>query len=367
MRDFRRANYESTSLKSYIARTAATVDSTREHMPSDKVVDMRLISVGIKGKARQINCLPALGQHLIHKRIEADMEYGLAGHGSMNLSMSLAPKLLYENSFEHSLMAASMRTHDPIVFPPSGVQQQADMAIHQGNVRDRGLEQAYANTIISRRANQRGVVKRRQAQREMLESKAGQRAENDYAKAVAFYEGVYGEVEITVKEARNIEMADANGTDGVCKIHFGDNPVEETSVQWNTLHPVWNETFKFTFKDPEELKQCIKVELYDQDPHEQEYLGETSVRVEALEPMRVNELVVELQKASTGTMFMSVVLVPVEQMIEEKAKQFKEEKKALAGKLSPRLEAKKAAEAKQLKRAGSKKQMVKSGNVRKMT
>lgn len=54
----------------------------------------------------------------------------------------------------------------------------------------------------------------------------------------------YGEVDITIKEARNIEMADANGTDGVCKIHFSDHPVCETSVQWNTLNPIWNETFR---------------------------------------------------------------------------------------------------------------------------
>ncbi|GMI52139.1 hypothetical protein TeGR_g9321 [Tetraparma gracilis] len=359
MRDFRRVEYESESLKSYIARTAATAvdgDNDMACMTAEKVIDMRLLSIGVKGKARQINSIPQLGQALIHRRFESDLSTP-----QHHMSMELAPKLLYSNSFDESLLTASLNTHEPIVVEPSGVKMQADEAILKGNVRDRTLEQGYANTVISRRAGQRSVVSRRKAARELLEAKAGQRAENDLARAQQFYEGVYGEVDITIKEARNIEMADANGTDGVCKIHFSDHPVCETSVQWNTLNPIWNETFRFRLRSEEDLKDSIKVELYDQDPHCQEYLGETNVRLELLEPMRQEEIAVELQKASTGSIFMSVVFLPVDVMIERKAKEFQAEKQALAGKISPRLEEARKAEAK-MKRVNSTKKLKKIGS-----
>jgi len=168
-----------------------------------------------------------------------------------------------------------MRSHEPIVKEPTAVQQQADAAILQGNINDRAIEQNYANRLVSRRAQQRSTVARRRAKRELLETRSGQRAEDSMQKAQAFYEGRFGEVSITIKEARNIEMADANGTDGVCKVHF-DGEVRETSVQWNTLNPIWNESFTFVLDEEEDLREAIKVELYDQDPHEQEFLGEVS-------------------------------------------------------------------------------------------
>ncbi len=330
MRDYRRINFERDSLMSYIERTAVTM-----HEPilsSDKVVDGRLLSVGVKGKARQINSIPQLGQSLIHKRYEADLSDG------SHLSMALAPKLLYTDSFTSSLTAASMTAHEPIEIPPSGVKMQADVAIHKGNIVDRGLEQEYAKGLKERRLRQREIVFRRKAARELLESKAGQRPENAMQKAQAFYEGCHGTIEVTIKEARNVEMADLNGSDPMCKLYFSNNDVFETSVQWNTLNPVWNETFRFRIADPEELNMNVKIEMYDQDPHQQEFLGETYIRCEALEPMRRLDMAVELQKASTGCLFMSALFTPVSVLIEAKAKEFADEKVKLAQKLSPRLE-----------------------------
>ena len=118
---------------------------------------------------------------------------------------------------------------------------------------------------------------------------------------------------------------------------------------------------RFRLRSEEDLKDSIKVELYDQDPHCQEYLGETNVRLELLEPMRQEEIAVELQKASTGSIFMSVVFLPVDVMIERKAKEFQAEKQALAGKISPRLEEARKAEAK-MKRVNSTKKLKKIGS-----
>ena len=244
---------------------------------------------------------------------------------------------MFHDSFENSLMSASLKTHEPIDIPKSAVQQQADFAIHQGNVEDRVVEQKYALNVMNRRVNQREMVARRKAQRELLETRSGQRAEDALQKAKAFYEGYYGEIDLMIKEATHIEMADLNGSDPMCKIHFSGD-VKETTVQWNTLHPIWNETFRFGIRSPEELTHSIRVEVYDQDPHQQEFLGETLVRVEALEPMRQIEIAVELQKASTGSIFMSVVFVPVDVLITNKAKEFAAAKEFLSKKKSGHLE-----------------------------
>ncbi|GMH90177.1 hypothetical protein TrVE_jg8109 [Triparma verrucosa] len=350
MRDYRRVHYERNSLMSYIELTSLTKQLPL--LSADKVIDTRLLSVGIKGKKKQMNSVPQLGQHLINKNYEAEF-----GH-----HLFAPPPTLFGNSFESSLMSASMKLHEPIEIPKAAVHLQAEAAIHDSNVIDRTAEQEYASNIIKRRRNQQEMVARRKAQREMLETRSGQRAEDSMQKATAFYEGFYGEIDITIKEATDIEMADANGTDGVCKIHFGD--VEhETSVQWNTLHPIWNETFRFGIHKSEELRHSIRVELYDQDPHEQEFLGETYVRVEALEPMRNVDIAVELQKASTGSIFMSVMFVPVDVLIQRKALEFASAKEALAGKKSEHLEQAEKAKAKRdrtLSRSGSKKNLKKA-------
>ena len=68
MRDYRRVHYERNSLMSYIDRTALT--KQRPILSADKVIDSRLLSVGVKGKRRQINSIPQLGQHLINKNFE---------------------------------------------------------------------------------------------------------------------------------------------------------------------------------------------------------------------------------------------------------------------------------------------------------
>ena len=142
---------------------------------------------------------------------------------------------------------------------------------------------------------------------------------------------MYGEIELIVISATNIQMADANGSDGICKLHFGNRPVLETSVAWCTLNPIWNETFHYTLHSSKELKhEKIKVELYDQDPADQEFLGETSILVSQLIPNRRMEIATELDKASTGSMRLSVVFTPVETLIERKAEWFKQEKKKLA-------------------------------------
>ena len=324
MRDYRRVHYERNSLMSYIDRTALT--KQRPLLSADKVIDARLLSVGVKGRARQINSIPQLGQHLINKNFEAEFGHHL-----------FAPPLMFSDSFESSLMSASLKIHEPIEIPKSAVQQQADMAIHQGNVHDRVAEQEYALNIMNRRTNQREIVARRKARRELLETRSGQRAEDALQKAQAFYEGYYGEIDLTIKEAVNIEMADLNGSDPMCKIHFG-REVKETTVKWNTLHPIWNENFRFGMRSPEELTHSLKVELYDQDPHQQEFLGETHVRVEALEPMRQIDIAVELQKASTGSIFMSVVFVPVDILIAKKAEELATAKELLSNKKSEHLE-----------------------------
>ncbi|GMH70311.1 hypothetical protein TL16_g05377 [Triparma laevis f. inornata] len=356
MRDYRRVHYERNSLMSYIELTSLTKQLPL--LSADKVIDTRLLSVGIKGKKRQMNSMPQLGQHLINKNYEAEFGHHL-----------FAPPTLNSDSFESSLMSASMKIHEPIEIPKAAVHLQAEVAIHDSNVLDRTAEQEYAQNIISRRGNQREMVARRKAQRELLETKSGQRAEDSMQKATAFYEGFYGEIDITIKEATNIEMADANGTDGVCKVHFGE-VVHETSVQWNTLHPIWNDTFRFGIHKPEELTQSIKVELYDQDPHCQEFLGETYVRVSALEPMRNVEIAVELQKASTGSMFMSVMFVPVEILIERKAEEFAAAKNKLAGKKSKHLEEADKAKLKRentMSRGNSTKNLKRKGSSRSMS
>mmetsp|Transcript_5218 Transcript_5218/g.10409 ORF Transcript_5218/g.10409 Transcript_5218/m.10409 type:complete len:567 (-) Transcript_5218:38-1738(-) len=330
MSDFRRINYERTSMMSYMERTQLT--KRNPIMTSDKVIDTRLLSIGIKGRRRQINSIPQLGQHLINTQFEAEFGHHL-----------FAPPLTSHDSFTNSLMTLSMKTHEPQDKEPTAVQQQVEAAILQGNVNDRALEQEYANKVVTRRSEQRAVVARRRAKRELLETRSGQRPEDSLQKAQAFYAGRFGEVTITIKEARNIEMADANGTDGVCKVHF-DGDLRETSVQWNTLHPVWNESFTFVLDEEEDLRDAIKVELYDQDPHEQEFLGETYVHVAHLEPMRKMDLAVELQKATTGSIYMSVIYVPVEEMIQRKAKEIEKEKNSLANSMNPELEAKLNAE-----------------------
>ena len=241
-----------------------------------------------------------------------------------------APPMASHDSFTNSLMNLSMKTHELQEKEPTAVQQQADAAILQGNINDRAIEQEYANKLIARRREQREVVARRRAKRELLETRAGQRAEDSLQKAQAFYEGRFGEVSILIKEARNIEMADANGTDGFCKVHF-DGDVQETSCQWNTLHPVWNETFTFILDEEKDMRDAIKVELYDQDPHEQEFLGETTVHIANLEPMRKIDIAVELQKATTGSMYMSVLYTPVDEMIKRKARELEEVREWMDG------------------------------------
>jgi|TARA_B110000971_G_C19524196_1_gene283116 hypothetical protein len=84
--------------------------------------------------------------------------------------------------------------------------------------------------------------------------------------------------------------------------------------------------------DRKDLKDNIKIELFDQDPHDVEFLGETYVRIEALEPMRRIDLAVELEKASTGSMRLSVVFTPVSELIERRATIISAEKHLLANK-----------------------------------
>ena len=112
------------------------------------------------------------------------------------------------------------------------------------------------------------------------------------------------------------------------------------------------------------------MELYDQDPHCQEFLGETYVRVSALEPLRNVEIAVELQKASTGSMFMSVMFVPVEILIERKAEEFAAAKNKLAGKKSKHLEEADKAKLKREKtmsRGNSMKNLKRKGSSRSMS
>ncbi|GMI09699.1 hypothetical protein TrRE_jg7525 [Triparma retinervis] len=324
MSDHRRVNYERTSMMSYMERTQLT--KRNPMMTAEKVLDARLLSIpGTKGGKRQINSIPQLGQHLINTQFTEEFGDHL-----------FAPPMASHDSFTNSLMNLSMKTHELQEKEPTAVQQQADAAILQGNINDRAIEQEYANKLIARRREQREVVARRRAKRELLETRAGQRAEDSLQKAQAFYEGRFGEVSILIKEARNIEMADANGTDGFCKVHF-DGDVQETSCQWNTLHPVWNETFTFILDEEKDMRDAIKVELYDQDPHEQEFLGETTVHIANLEPMRKIDIAVELQKATTGSMYMSVLYTPVDEMIKRKARELEEEKHNLANKMDPEL------------------------------
>jgi len=206
-----------------------------------------MLSVGIKGRKHQINSVPQLGQHLINAQLESDYGY-----------RPISPPMVSQDSLTNSLMSASLKSHETIELPASAVKQQADAAIHHGNVTDRQLEQEHASQIIARREKIRKAVFQRKAKRELLETRSGQRPEDAMQKATAFYEGIYGEVSITIKEARNIEMADANGTDPFCRLHF-DGEVKETSVQWNTLNPIWNETFTFKLDSEEDLSDTIKV------------------------------------------------------------------------------------------------------------
>ena len=307
--------------------------------------------------------LPQLGQHLIHKSLSFSMtDPGMTGMTSSSAASSMTtsscfsnpPRLLHSTSFTDSLMAQSMKSHDPFTVLPSGVRQQADLAVRRGAVKDRELEQEHSKGLVGRRERQKDAVGRSRARRELLEARAGQRAENAHAMAVKFYEGVHGEVSLTVGRATDVEMADANGSDPVCKIHFQDRPVVETTVKWNTLNPVWNEKFTYTFTSPDDLKSEIKVEVYDQDPSDQEYLGETTVHLSTLTPRREQEIVADLQKASTGTIHLTVVVTPVSVMIERKEEELKAEKDRLAESKSPRLEKEAAAEAsRQLMSAGS--------------
>ncbi|GMI42868.1 hypothetical protein TrCOL_g12849 [Triparma columacea] len=328
MSDYRRMNYERTSMMSYMERAQLT--KREPLMTADKVLDSRLLNVGAtktRGEGGGINSIPQLGQHLISSQFEG--EYG---------PHLFPPPMLSQDSFTASLMDLSIRTRqEPMrAKEPTAVQQQADEAILQGNINDRSLEQEYANKLINRRREQREVVARRRARRELLETRSGQRQEDSMQKAQAMYEGKFGEVSITIKEARNIEMADANGTDGFCKVHF-DGEVRSTSCQWNTLHPVWNETFTFELDEEKDMRDAIKVELYDQDPHDQEFLGETYVHISNLEPGREIDIAVELQKASTGSIYMSVFFTSVDEMIKKKAKELEEEKHNLANKVDPEL------------------------------
>ena len=317
MRDHRRGHYERKSLLKYIK---GNILSRQEpSMRSEKVIDGRLLSPSTL--KRQINSIPQLGQHLIHKQWELDEGVGLP--------TSFGPSLTRGNSFISSMGSV---LNPPMIPPDSAVKQQANAALHKANIADRALEQNYASTLIKRRSELRQVVSRRKARRELLQSRSGQRAEDDMQKAEEFYKDVWGEIEICVMSATNIQMADANGSDGICKLHFGDRPVRETSVAWCTLNPIWNETFKYTLKDPTDLTGKIKVELYDQDPADQEFLGETSVLVSQLVPNRLVDIATDLEKASTGSMRLSVVFTPKETLIERKAEWFRNEKKKLAAK-----------------------------------
>jgi len=53
--------------------------------------------------------------------------------------------------------------------------------------------------------------------------------------------------------------------------------------------------------------------------------------------MREIDLAVELQKATTGSMHLSVIYVPVDVMIQRKAAQLDREKNELAGSVDPEL------------------------------
>jgi hypothetical protein len=211
-----------------------------------------------------------------------------------------------------------------------GVRRQAEEAIKKSNRRDRELVEDYNEGKTLRMSLQRKMVARRTAQRELLESKAGQREESFYQKACDFYVGTFGCVELVIKEARNIEMASSNGSDSLCKVNFGANDPRFTQVCWSTLNPSWNETFAFVLNKPTDRCDNIRVEVFDQDGGQERdslgaFLGQTNVRVEELESERVVDIAVELQKASTGSLFMSVKYVPLERLIEEKAKELKNE------------------------------------------
>ena len=93
------------------------------------------------------------------------------------------------------------------------------------------------------------------------------------------------------------------------------------------------------------------MELYDQDPHQQEFLGEVLVRVEHLEPERNMELAVDMTRATTGSIFMSVCLTPVKKMIEKKAAEFS------AGKLSLAAQSDQGSKGKSAKRSSGSKKM----------
>ena len=68
MRDHRRIHYERKSLLKLIKGNILTRQTPS--MNSDKVIDGRLLSPSTL--KRQINSIPQLGQHLIHKQFEAD-------------------------------------------------------------------------------------------------------------------------------------------------------------------------------------------------------------------------------------------------------------------------------------------------------
>ena len=238
MRDYRRVMYERKSLVKYLKKNILT--KAPPSMSSEKVIDGRLLSPSTL--KRQINSLPQLGQHLIHKQWEAE------GGG---LACNFGPTLTRGNSFISNLPGGSVLDPPPIAMD-SEVKKQAAVSLHKANIVDRAKTQHYASGLIARRTNQREVVSRRKAQRELLQSKAGQIPEDAHQKAAEFYEGIYGEVELLVISATNIHMADANGSDGMCKLHFGKRPVQTTSVCWQTLNPIWNETFTYQVSERSE-------------------------------------------------------------------------------------------------------------------
>ena len=362
MRDHRRNQYERQSLMDYIEKTklvSEVLQSRGIHVRGGVgnnvgLIDCRMLQTKSSNK-KQISSIPQLGQHLIHTQYESEggdvanvfasfmssqSTYGGAGAGGGTQG---GTGLGGGNSMTSSFMSEGGGGMSTPMFgggggsviselKGSGVKQQADVAILKGKIADRTLEQQYASGVNNRRTTQRSVVARRQVQRELLESRSGQREENNYQRACDFYEGTFGQVDLVVKEARNIEMADANGSDGICKVMFAENEARWTSVSWNSLNPVWNETFSFVLKDPEERKECVKVELYDQDPAAQEFLGQTHVRIEDLEPERLVDIAVELQKASTGSIFLSVCLIPLEVLIQRKTAEFANEREKMGAK-----------------------------------